>query len=227
MKSELLGQETRRQTRAANRKHLKCTVIAVKIISLSAVLAALGGRSLPAAAQSASGDFRTLDRVAQINAGLGFADSGTRIDVAQDGMLTPKTDNPSFAVNSLITHIPLQRDDSPKTTPIRSLNAEAQNEPVIAERTGPQSFVSRLNQGLHLPLLKQATIANILVDLKKRYGPESMTQPGNFHWFIDTQRQLAIGNKTPSLVACGKMARWSNICASANASTFSVYFKVF
>jgi len=145
-------------------------------------------------------------------------------------LMPPKADNPAFAGNSLIlTQIPLQKDGSPKTAPITSLKMEAQNEPVIVERTDPpiQRFVSRLNQGLHLPLLKQATIANILVDLRKKYGPESMTQSGNFHWFIDTQRPLAIGNKKPSLVACGKMSRWSNICASANASTFSVYFRAF
>jgi hypothetical protein len=95
------------------------------------------------------------------------------------------------------------------------------------ESTEPplQRLVSRLDQGPHSPLLKQATIANMLADLKKKYGSASMAQSGNFHLSFAWQRTLASDKKTPNVVACNKMSRWSSICASADANTFSVYFK--
>jgi hypothetical protein len=205
-------------------------VSTVRIISILAVLAALGIRTLPAAAQDASGELTTPDRTAQINASLGFQDAaGTRLDMTKDGTSAPlKADNPVFAGNSLILdRLPLQEGGGPKTAPISSVKAGVQNESVIVERTDPpiKRFESRLSEGLHFPLLKQTTIANMLVDLKKKYGPASMTQSGNFHWFFDSQQPLVAGNKSQSLVACSKMSRWSSICASTNARTFSVYFK--
>ncbi|HYP66727.1 MAG TPA: hypothetical protein VEP67_00575 [Thiobacillaceae bacterium] len=207
-------------------------VCAVKIISVLALLPALGVCPLPVAAQDASGDFGTPDRTAQINASLGFADvEGTRLDMTPDGTLMAlQADNPAFAGNSLmLAQIPLREGGSPKTAPISSLKTKAQNESVIVEPTGPpiERFVARSNPGLHFPLLKQATIANILVDLRKKYGPESMTRSGNFHWFYESQTQLATGNKAHNLVACNKMSQWWSLCASTNARTFSVYVRAF
>jgi hypothetical protein len=205
-------------------------VFAARIISPLAMLAALGAHTLPAAAQDESPDFSMPDRMAHINASPDSADvAGSRPDMAQDEMLMPlKAGSPAFAGHSLIlAGIPLQESGTPKTGSISSLKGEMQNQSLNVERSGSpvQNLASKPNHGLHFPLLKQATIANVLVDLKKKFGPESMTQSGNFHLFFDSQRLLATGDKTPSLVACSKMSQWSSICASTNANNFSVYIK--
>jgi hypothetical protein len=95
------------------------------------------------------------------------------------------------------------------------------------DRTGPplHGFVSRLEQGLHFPPLKQSPIGNFLVGLRKKYDPKSMLQSGNLYWFYDSQKELATGNKAKQLLACSKMLRWWSICASTNARTFSVYIR--
>jgi hypothetical protein len=205
-------------------------VFAARIISPLAMLMALGAHTLPAAAQDESPDFPMSDRMAQINASPGSSDvAGTRLDTTQDGMLAPLKANSLASVGHsfILTRLPLQEGGSPKTTPISSLKGEMQNESLNVGWSGSpvQNLASKPNHGLHFPLLKQATIASILVDLRKKFGPESMMQSGNFHWFFDSQRLLATGDKSPSLVACSKMSQWSSICASTNASNFSVYIK--
>jgi len=193
---------------------------------------ALGVHILPVAAQDASENSATLERTGQIDASFGVADvARIKLDTTEDGKLTAlSADNPAFTGKSLIlTQIPFRADGSPKTAPPSNLNAGAQNESVIVERTSPsvQRFVSRPNQGQHSPLLKQSTIGNILIGLSKKYGLESTTQSGNVYWFYDSQKQLAPGNKAQKLLACSKTSRLWSICASANARSFGVYFGMF
>ena len=203
-----------------------------KMISLLAVPLALGVHILPVAAQDASENPVTPGRTAQTDASFRFADVARfKLDKTEDGMQTaPNADNPAFTGTSrILTHIPLRAGGSLKTEALSDLNAGAQNEPVIVERTSPsiQRFVSRPNQGLHSPLLKQSTIGNILIGLSKKYGLESMTQSDNVYWFYDSQKQLAPGNKAQKLLACSKTSRLWSICASANARSFGVYFGKF
>jgi hypothetical protein len=203
---------------------------AARILSPLAMLAALGAHSMHAAAQDAAANFPMPYRVAQINTSPGSASvAGSRQDMAQDEVLPLKAFSPPFAAHPLnLAGIPLQEAGPPKTASNLSLKGKVQNDFLNAEwSVSPeQNLASKTNHGLHFPLLKQATIANVLLELKKRFGPESMMQSGNFHWFFDSQRFLATGDKSPSLIACNKMSRWSSICASTNASNFGVYIKL-
>jgi hypothetical protein len=204
----------------------------VKIISFLSALMALGIHILPANAQDTLDESPVPERPPQIDTLLASADvADSRLDLTRDGLLTPlKATSSVLTENSMkLTDLPLKEDSSPKATPISGFKAEAQNDSTTVERPGPpiRKFVSRLNQSMHFPMLRQTTIANILVDLKKKYGPECMTQAGNFHWFFNSQRTLATGDKTNSLVACSKMSRWSSLCASTDTKTFTLYFTGF
>lgn len=206
-------------------------VFAVKFIPILLVLVALSAHTPPAVAQDAFPEFHATDpKKVSIRASLRFADfAGTSLGMTQGGMLMPRNgDSPALAGNELIlAPIPLHENRNPKTTPIPSPTGWTGSEAAIVERPVPpeQGPISGLNPGLHFPALREATIANILLDLRKEYGPQIMTQPGNFHWFFESQRSLATGEKSHSLVACNKMSRWSSICASTDAKTFSVSFR--
>jgi hypothetical protein len=206
-------------------------VSAIRTISLITVLVTLGGHALSAAAQDVSFASRASDRTVQGNPSSGFVDdAGIRLDMAQEEMLVSlKAYSAGVLGNSLILgRDSLQESDTPGAASTSSLRLEAEDESVHVESADPPllRLVSRLNQGPHSPLLKQATIANMLADLKKKYGSASMAQSGNFRLSFAWQRTLASDRKTPNVVACNKMSRWSSICASADANnTFSVYFK--
>ena len=214
------------------RRPFEMRVHAARIISPLAMLSALGVNALPAAAQDSSPDFPKPYRMTEMNASPGSADlAGSTPAMAQDDMLTPLPANsrPFAGRAFFLAGIPRQEDGGLKTAPISSPKGEIQNESLKVEPS--ESLVhnpaSKPSPGLHFPLLKQATIVSFLVDLKKKFGPESMTQSGNFHWYLDSQQFLATGRKTPSLTACSKMSQWMSLCASTNASNFSVYIKGF
>ena len=209
---------------------LNSGIHAARIITPLAMLLALSAHTLPAAAQDTSPEIPRHYRMAQMNVSPGTVEiAGTRPDKGQGVALTQlKADSPAFAGRALIlAGMPLQDDGSPKTGPIPSPKGEMQDEFPNMEGPGSplQSSPSKSNLGLHLQLLKQATIASFLIDLKRKFGPEGTMQSGNIHWFIDSQRFLATGDKKTSLNACSKMSQWLNFCASANARNFSVYFK--
>ncbi|MGA7180624.1 MAG: hypothetical protein WBX11_13700 [Thiobacillaceae bacterium] len=205
-------------------------VSAVRIISVLAVLSALAVCTRPAAAQEASADFVTPARTVPTNASVRLADAGKiNLDTAQEGMRSePGADNRTFTGKSLIvTRIPRRDYGVPKTAPLSNLSAEGENESAVAERarTPLHGFLSRLDQSLHLPLLMPSTVGNLLVDLRRKYDPRSMAQPGNLHWFFDSQNDLATGSKAQQLLACSRISQSWGICASTNARTFSVYFR--
>lgn len=197
-----------------------------RIIPPLAMFVALGAHSLPAAAQDTSPGFPMPLRIASLDSARVAV---SRPDVAQDDVLVPKTNSPAFAGHSLnLAGIPLQESANPKTASSSNLKGKMQNEVLNVEWSSSpeQNLASKPNHGLHFPLLKQATIASALLELKKRFGPESMMQSGKFHWYLDSQRFLATGDKKPSLIACNKMSQWLSVCASANASNFGVYIKL-
>jgi hypothetical protein len=205
-------------------------VSSVKIVSFLVVLGALVVCTLPVAAQNMSRDFDTPDRTAQINTSLGFAvTGGIRQDNAQGRMLTAHNpDNQTFTgkPHNLDLYV-LREIAGSETEPLTNVNATAQNESAILSQTSPtpQRFESGLYHHVHFPLLKKSTIGNLLVDLKKKYDPKSMTESGNLYWFFDSQHDLTTGSKSKQLLACTRMLRSWGVCASTNARTFSVYIR--
>ncbi len=208
------------------------SVFAARLIPLMAVLPALGAHTLPAVAQDTFRDFHANESKTRTHTSLRFADVlGSRLGMTPGRLITSGIGGSAVPDGTipLLAPIALHANREPNGMTNSSLPRSARNEIQSTKRADApeQGSISDLDSSLHLPAFRETTIANILQDLRREYGPQSMTQPGDFHWFFESQRSLATGNKRYNLVACNKTSRWSSICASTDAKAFNVSFRVF
>lgn len=194
-------------------------VSSARIVSFLAMLGAQGVCALPAAAQNMSFGLAETSGISQ-----GITQGRTPPLDARHQSLTGKL--------PILDQYALQEIAGPETErqstePLSNVSTTAQDEFVIASQANPapQGVESLPDHGVPLSLLKQSTIGNLLISLKKKYDPKSMTEAGNLYWFFDSQHDLATGSKSKQLLACTRMLRSWGVCASTNARTFSVYIR--
>jgi hypothetical protein len=207
-------------------------VFATRFISFLALLGALVAHTALAVGQDAFGDSGTKERKSRIWPSLRFENHmETRPGMAHGGlaMLSNGGSPELVGETRFLAPMPLRENRNPNTAAISSPAAWAGGEAATAQPTAfpEQTPATDAKPGVHLPGLREVTIANILRDLRNEFGPQSLNRPGNFHWFFEPQRSLATGDKSYHLVACNKMFRQSNICASTDAKSINVSFRAF
>jgi hypothetical protein len=205
-------------------------IFCVRIILFSGILVVLGICSVPATAQDERDHFRHSAQRAHGNDSLKLRDAlEARIYSLQSGPgISLEADSLAFSEHSLKSaRIPLPSSKNWEEASIASPATPAQDESLTIKQAGgsdPQPGLPR-DQISHSFIFKQTTVKTILADLRKSLGSACMTQPGNFHWFLDSQRSWNDGNKTANLVACNKASQWFSICVSSDTRNVKIYLK--